>query len=528
MTVRWRIFVFEIVTLAFVALMVGVTALSLRVADDFVRRIDGVHHRFEVIAELDGHANNYAEQIAEVLLLGPEQMPDFEAARRKMEEAFERLARVTRAEVLTLEGIEEVRREISDVEMTSRMNELYRAIDRAAEHVFALQRDGKQAEAVAHFRREVEYRLSNDFETLLENALKDERGEVASELAEVRRRQQWLLIGAIALTLLAVLFSAGFGLMLKRSIVRPVQDLAQGARAIADGALDARIPVRGRDEFAALARTFNDMAHAIEAQRGELVTAQQRLHSEVEARTAELRHANERLRDVDARRAQFLADVSHELRTPLTILRGEADVALRGRGDPGDQAEALFRIQEQAESLGSLLDDLLAFARSDAEDQSFEITLTRGRDVAAAAAAEGEALAAPRDILIETAWNDGGGVIAVDARRLKQVFLIGLDNAIKHSPAGGRVRVAALVADGRFVVEVSDEGPGLSEEDRAHVFSRFYRGRTADRGSTGGLGIGLAIAKLIVERHDGVITLDNRPSGGAVLTVSLPLAEATT
>lgn len=526
MTVRWRIVAFEIVTLVFVGLMIGVMAIALNLADVFVRRVDGVHRRFEVIAELDGNANNYAEQLAEVLLLGAEQMPEFQQARREMSNAFDRLREVTRAEFSTLDGLDEVRRELSDVEITGRMVELYRAIDVAAERVFALQRDGKQAEAVELFRRDVEYRLSNDFENLLETALNDERDEVARELAEVRERQQGLLRWSVAIALLALLCGAALGFGLNRSIVRPLQALAGGSRALAGGALSHRIETKGSDEFAELSKSFNEMAAAIEAQRAGLIAAQDQLHSEVAARTSELRDANERLRDVDIRRAQFLADVSHELRTPLTILRGEADVALRGPDDPDSLREALLGVRGQAIELGALLDDLLAFARSDAEDQSLELATVAARDLVRAAAPEGEILAAPREIVIETEYDDGGARVEVDQRRMKQALVIGLDNAVKHSPDGGRVRIATAASGDRVTISIADEGSGVSDRDKSRVFERFYRGEAEGR-TAQGLGIGLAIAKEIVERHGGEIALDNGAARGAVLTVWLPLKEAT-
>lgn len=524
MTVRLRIAAFEIVTAAFVALMIGVMALALKLADDFVQRVDSVHRRFEVIAELDGNANNYAEQIAEVLLLGAEQMPDFHQAREEMRDAFERLREVTRAEVSSLGSMEEVRRELSDVEMASRMAELYRAIDMAAERVFALQREGKQAEAVELFRRDVEYRLSNDFENLLESALDDERGEVARELEEVRTQQRRLLFWSLAISLLALICGAALGFGLNRSIVRPLQALAAGARALADGALGHRIPVKGSDEFAALSKSFNEMAAAIEAQRAGLMAAQERLHSEVEARTRELSDANAKLKDVDVRRAQFLADVSHELRTPLTILRGEADVALRGKPDPAALRDALAGVQAQATELGALLDDLLAFARSDAEDQSLERTRIQARWLVAAAAQEGAVLAEPRDVIIETDLRAGPAEIEVDQRRMRQALMIGLDNAVKHSPVGGRVTVSTTVDGDRLIIAIADEGDGVAEEDRGRVFDRFYRGRDGGR-NVQGLGIGLSIAKEIVERHGGEISLGDGPSGGAVLAIALPLIE---
>lgn len=524
MTVRLRIVIFAAVTAIFVAMMIGVMAFALKLSDDFVQRVDAVHRRFEAIAVLDGKANNYAEQIAEVLLLGSEQAPDFYQAREEMRDAFARLGEVTRGEVTTMRNLEEVRRELFDVETASRMAELYRAIDAAAERVFAFQREGKQTDAVELFRREVEYRLSNDFDNLLESALDDERSEVAREFAEVRIQQRLLFIGSVALGLLALLSGAALAFGLARSIVRPLQELAGGARAISGGALGHRIAERGSNEFTALSRSFNEMASSIEAQRSSLIAAQDRLHSEVEARTRELRDANAKLKDVDVRRAQFLADVSHELRTPLTILRGEADVALRGRADAGLLRDALSGVQAQASELSALLDDLLAFARSDAEDQALERAPLLAEDVVMAAVQEGEVLAAPREILIETDIRSGDARIDVDVRRLRQALMIGLDNAVKYSPDRGRVRISTSVEDRRLIIAIADEGAGISEEDRDRVFERFYRGRDSGH-NVKGLGIGLAIAKEIVERHDGQISLGDGPTGGATLTIVLPLVD---
>ncbi len=524
MTVRWRILLFELIIVAFVGLMVAVILFGLRLTDEFVTRIDGVHRRFEVIAELEAHANNYAEQIAEVLLLGPEQRPDFDAARAEMDEAFERLTEVTRAEVSTLEDLDEIQRELSDVEDASRMAELYNAIDRAAQRVFALQDAGRQEEAVDIFRRDVEYRLSNDFEELIEASLQDERNEVAAERAEVRAQQELAFVGAGALSLIALAVSAFLGVGLHRSIARPMRELAAGADAIAAGRFDHRIPDQGRDELAAVSRSFNAMAQAVEEQRAGLVSARARLETEVAIRTRELQAANERLRDLDGRRAQFLADVSHELRTPLTILRGEADFALRGSVQPEHCREALARIQGQAIEMGRLLDDLIAFARSDADDQGFEPETVAVADIVAAAAQEGEVRAEPREILIETAIADDGAMISADPRRLRQALLIGIDNAVKYSPPGSRIVIGTERDRHSVTVSITDEGEGITREDMPHVFDRFYRGGAGGRRGGDGLGIGLAIAKSIVERHGGQVSLANGMERGAVLIMRLPLA----
>ncbi len=525
MTVRWRIILLEAVTLAFIASMIGVMVVGLHTAGALAKRIDGVHRRFEAIADLDSRSNDYADKMSEVVRLGPQHMDAFVATRKAMEGALDRLAAATREEVSTLRDLDEVQRELPDIESTSQLTELFRSIDQAATRVIELQRAGDEQEAQEIFRRDVEHRLSFEFERLVASSLQGERDDVAGELTAVRQQLDTLLLRAIALALLALACGAALGVVLNRAIVRPVKVLSTGARELAEGRLDHRIVVRGNDEFASLSRTFNDMAAAIEEQRMGLVRAQQLLGSEVEARTRELREANDRLRDLDSRRAQFLADVSHELRTPLTVMRGEADVALRA-GSPSERLEALRRIQGQAAELGRLLEDLLAFARSEADDQAFEPVRTRACDVVTAAVREGEVLAAAHDVSIHADLADGGVRILADLRRLKQALVIGLDNAVKHSPAGGRVRVATFAADGRVTISIADEGEGVPETDRPHVFERFFRGSAEASRPGGGIGIGLSIAKEIVERHGGTIALDNRPGGGAVLNIGIPLARS--
>ena len=131
-------------------------------------------------------------------------------------------------------------------------------------------------------------------------------------------------------------------------------------------------------------------------------------------------------------------------------------------------------------------------------------------------------LAAPREVAIVLELADHGRHISADFRRLKQALIIGLDNAIKHSPPGTTVSINTSVEGEQVRVAIADEGPGIDEADLPRVFERFFRGRDEADSLASGLGIGLAIAKDIVERHGGSISLGNRPQGGAALLILLP------
>ena len=135
-------------------------------------------------------------------------------------------------------------------------------------------------------------------------------------------------------------------------------------------------------------------------------------------------------------------------------------------------------------------------------------------------------LAAPREVAIAVDLADSGRHIDADFRRLKQALIIGLDNAIKHSPPGTTVTIVTSIEGEHASIAIADQGPGIDEADLPRVFERFFRGRDKADSFASGLGIGLAIAKDIVERHGGSISLGNRPEGGAALVILLPVGKS--
>lgn len=511
MSLRWRILALEIASLVFILAMIALMAGALRLSDHFAGRVDGVHKRFEALADLDGRANNYGEQVASTLLLGREKMADLQTARLDMEKVFARLNQATRDEIATLGGLSEVQAELPEVEENRRMLELYHGIDVNATRALALQRDGRQVEGIALFSRDVAFRLANELQPQIDRALQDERAEVADQLDAIATWQARLWAGGAVLAVAALACLISLGYLLRRSIVRPLGEIATAAEKLAAGDYAQRLDFAGKDDFAEFASAFNAVAANGEKTAAELAT-----------RTAELRSVSDQLKVIDNRRTQFLADVSHELRTPLTVLRGEADVALRGPADAAELRQSIERIQGQAKDLGRLLEDLMAFARADAENQPYIVTDGRLDDVVSLAAEEAELLAEPREARIAVSLNDGGRHVEADFRRIRQALMIGLDNAVKHSPPGGTIGIQTEALDDSIAIRITDEGPGVTPEDHPRVFERFYRGRGESDLENEGLGIGLAIAKDILDRHGGTISLENRPEGGAVLEFTLP------
>lgn len=223
------------------------------------------------------------------------------------------------------------------------------------------------------------------------------------------------------------------------------------------------------------------------------------------------------MRESIRRQREFAADASHELRTPLTVIRGNLRTLVAGSTHTAAQQEALGDIETEVTRMGSLVEQLLLLARSDSDALELELG---NADLAEEAtdALEGFApVALGKGVRLELDVEPAP--LRGDGFRLRQLVSILVDNAVRHAPPQGQVRVTVRKAGGRAMLSVEDNGPGIRPEDLARVFDRFWRAADAPEG---GSGLGLAIAAWIVERHGGRIRAENRPSGGARFTAELP------
>lgn len=218
------------------------------------------------------------------------------------------------------------------------------------------------------------------------------------------------------------------------------------------------------------------------------------------------------------RQREFAADASHELRTPLTVIRSSVELLRRNAQRPvAEVGDTLADIDAEVVHLTSLVDDLLLLARSDSGAVSLERVPIHLDDVAADAAAALAQPAAAAGVRVE--MDPQPTATIGDPARLRQLVMILVDNAIRHSPRGGAVRVVVRPAGDAASVAVEDAGPGVPPEDRPRVFDRFWR---APGAPAGGTGLGLAIAKWIAEHHDGTISVDQSAAGGARFEVRIP------
>jgi signal transduction histidine kinase len=223
------------------------------------------------------------------------------------------------------------------------------------------------------------------------------------------------------------------------------------------------------------------------------------------------------------RQQRFIASASHELRAPLTLIRASAEVALRDLPpDEVDRRELLRDVLAESDHMRRLVDDLLTLTRLD----SGQLTLTKETvDLTALLASiqrQAARLGKQRGVAVELA--DVGGLVQADTERLQQVLLIALDNALRYTPAGGRITLAATPMERTVQIRVADTGCGIAPEHLPHIFERFYRADPARGRENGNAGLGLSIAKGLVEAMRGRITVESTVGVGTTVVISLPRA----
>ena len=370
-------------------------------------------------------------------------------------------------------------------------------------------------------------RLHNEGTTEIFTVLMDEilaaRAKALSDANTETIALARYITGVLPLFMLALAgFTALIIWLFSRSLTRSVNVLYQGAKTFTGGDLNHRIPELGEKEFGRLGEAFNIMARELADHRARLNDSNVRLEAVVEERTRALKSSNVMLAMVYEKRSKLLADISHEFRTPLTVIRGEAEIAMRGKArTPAEYQETLERIMEQADQTTRLVDDLLFIARADAGEPRLKVRPLSVGSLLDAVCADFAAKAEQQEVSIEQKLADENTVVMGDNGRLRQVFSILIDNAVRYSNAGGKVEVRLKRQAQEIVITVRDFGIGLTDEEARDAFQRFYRGRQA-QGHVHGTGLGLPVAKAIVEAHKGSITLEGKPGKGAWATVILP------
>lgn len=317
----------------------------------------------------------------------------------------------------------------------------------------------------------------------------------------IEHEQPFVFAAALAgVMILAVVLSAGGGFLLVRSSLSPVNALATAAGEITAGDLGRRLPVTSeRDELGKLAISFNALLSRLE--------------------TA----FTERERSLQEQR-RFAADASHELRTPLTSILGYTRM-LRSWGlrDPDIAHEGIDALEREASRMQALVDQLLRLARGDESAAAIRHREDLGVMVAESAEAARATAAGSHDVRLDLPSAPVVG--DMDRDLVRQAIGILLDNALKHTPKGGTIAISLREDAGMAMIEVADTSPGIPPHQLPHLFERFHRVEQAR--TTPGAGLGLAIAKQIVEQHRGSIAVESTVGAGSTFTIRFPLESET-
>ncbi|HEY1011499.1 MAG TPA: HAMP domain-containing sensor histidine kinase, partial [Herpetosiphonaceae bacterium] len=312
-------------------------------------------------------------------------------------------------------------------------------------------------------------------------------------------------IAVIGLLPLMILLSA----LLVRRIIRRIEQLAAATAAFRAGDYAARVPVSGRDELAGLQHDFNRMA------------------AELERTLRDLQAERDRVAELLRARRELVASVSHELRTPVATMRGYLDAALRQADALPPQTAGDLRVMEhEVLRLQRLINDLFTLASAEVG----KVTLLPAPVDLAAAARRAVEMVAP------LAWQSGKVEVTAqaaaelppalaDADRVEQILRNLIQNAIRHTPPGGIVAVAAEEIGGRPALRVSDTGSGIDPADLPHIWERFYRADDARRRDFSGAGLGLALVRELAEQMGGSATVESELGRGSSFTVVLPRAD---
>ncbi|MDK1079966.1 MAG: ATP-binding protein [Anaerolineae bacterium] len=301
----------------------------------------------------------------------------------------------------------------------------------------------------------------------------------------IERTTSMLVYSALGAFVVALLL----GLFLSRTLTRPIRELTEATRSVADGNLGMQVSVRSQDEMGELAKSFNKMSTD--------------------------------LANSTAARKQMAADIAHELRTPLSLILGHADGVHDGVLAPTKENFEIIR--EEAIRLEHLVDDLRILSLADAGELSINLQPVSPDNLMNDVQASYQHLATQKNIRLVTNAPQGLPVVDIDPIRMTQVLTNVLDNAFQHTPEGGQISLSANSAQGTLELSIKDSGPGLQEGQVKRIFNRFYRTDNSRNRDAGGSGLGLAIAKSIVQAHNGQILAESAPGQGLKITIRIPI-----
>jgi two-component system, OmpR family, sensor histidine kinase SaeS len=310
----------------------------------------------------------------------------------------------------------------------------------------------------------------------------------------------------LLLLVFAAVISLAFAYVVAGALTQQIQQLSSAAKRLAAGALETRVGHHSRDEIGQLATTFDEMAER-------------------------LQQAFARERALEASRRELISAVSHDLRTPLATSRAMVEALADGVvSEPADVHRYLKLILQEIQHLSSLIDDLFELSQIDSGALRLQRIPLDVAELVSETVAAYQLAAAESDVQLREDFSQSQNVDSVriwaDPERLQRVLRNLVDNALHHTPAGGAIAIAARAETDAVTLSVDDSGPGVPPEQLEKIFDRFHRGEPSRQRTSGGAGLGLAIARGLVQAHDGRIWAERSPLGGISVRIRLPVGDS--
>ncbi len=515
-----------------VLLMLSLSAAGLAYwgvakSHDYLKRSRIAHQELEAQLQLSRHSRQLFKAWTDTLLTGTSERP-FGAAylEKVIESDLSTLEELSRREMQIVDPEEANVENEELVRLNAIKREFQHTLDQLAE-VEQLRSRGRPDIAWTRLIELLKGGIDKKLNELVEAAVADETAEVAridADAATLLARLERISQIHAAVAILATL---ALMILLLQRLRAPLAELLRGTRTLAEGDLSHRIAITGRDEFADLGQSFNQMAADLQAHQKALESAHANLETMVADRTEELRRANESLRHIDETRRGFFADISHELRTPLTIIRGEGEITLRGKTKRiAEYKHSIERIVQQAKHLSVLVNDLLFIARQGAGAAKMNVQDIDLAQLLGGVCDDIEVIAKSKGVQVSFENKVKDARLRGDPSRLRQLFGVVLDNAIRYSKPKGSVNVSLTGNRETFTAKFADDGIGIAPEELDSIFERFRRGGNATEHNEEGMGLGLPLAKAIVEAHKGGIKMQSRLGKGTTVIVTLPTDRA--
>lgn len=521
---RFRLILVILVQFSFVLLLGTALYLGSIQVNEYFQRSKNAYETFSHYENLSEQAYRYFKQRFDRFIINkPSTEADDQLAKQRLDQV---MVGLKEAVIKNTDGFfkaEDLQDKPQQLDKVARLAAFLDASDYRFNEIARLHQQGKIDSAVKALSLFSDQEIDLKFRPLIDSATHAEQSkanQLQADLQALIQKWQWF---AVIVSILAALFSLISGILLIRSVKQPIEALMQGTDQIASGNLEHRIGIDGYDEFSYLARHFNQMAQELELQQAKLRDARAILEKRIEERTAKLHQLNTELKRMDANRQALLADISHELRTPITVIRGEAEVVLRGQDRHIDEyKDSLHRIAELAVQLAKYVSDLLFMARAETQNLQFDLFEMDLNALMLNVLEDFRMLTADKNLNVSYTGPDKAVPVLGDFQRLRQVLFILGDNACRYSRDGGTIHLALYVTAESVNFSVADQGIGIPAQDLPRIFERHFRSKNALDLRIDGSGLGLPMANTIIQAHGGNISVNSIENSGSTFTVSLP------